>query len=184
MMRFFRIIRQRLVADIYKYIETPYHDFAILIGRKKADKLGNISRQFILRIDGRNKVNRIFFTNTVYLEPNLEKWRVAPDDLSCIFLPRFGNFVLIHTESLRKIELPEFAMTGEFISNVYYGNLLLILFTESVMLTQIHSFVSAVYNFDFKISDARLVNTNVIELHKVDGTVVLYDRKQLVFIQS
>lgn len=182
MIRFVRAFKQRIKADIYKSVETPEHKFTVSAFAPKTDKTGAIFRQFILRIDGRNKVRSLFYSSTAYLEAKLDGWILSPEDKSCIFLPRFGDYVLLVSKGLKKIQLPEYAMKGEFVSNLFFENYLLIHFTKSVMLTNIYSYVSAVYEFSFQIKKVEMIDPNILLLIKQDGEKVKYDRQTLSFI--
>ncbi|MFV0469063.1 MAG: hypothetical protein ACK5MK_09080 [Dysgonomonas sp.] len=181
-MRFLRILNQRLSADIRRVVDAPAHDFEILVNKVEVDSMGMARRPFVLRADGNNIVRKLFFVYTVFLEANLNKWQVAPQDASYIFLPEFGRPVLINTETLEKELLPDQVMKGQFLANAFYGHFLMVLYSRSMMIVHLGSLVSACYTFNFELADARMLSERIILLTKEDGSTVKFDRYDFVYI--
>jgi hypothetical protein len=176
-----RQITQRINADIYKKIEANQHDYSLSISKTITNELGESMRPFVFRIDGANRTRRFFYVNTVYMEPNLERWKPLSPDGSCLFIPRYGNFVLIYDHDLHKLNLPEFAVKGSFVMNIFYTDILLVQTTFSVLLCHIRTGLSAVYTFDFPIADAIMLNSEIIQLTLTDGTKTRYNRLEMDF---
>jgi hypothetical protein len=128
-------------------IKSAFHDITLNLKGLDEPNNGRCLHICDLIINGKN-VNERFFGNWNRLNENLDKYQMDSPDCKFIFIPSESGGFLIDTTNHNKTGLPYKALsTLKFSGNSFFKGVLMIIYTDELILFNISS--NMINKFDF-----------------------------------
>ncbi len=159
--------------------KTESNIFALELLKGVEPNYGRLVWEVALSINGRD-VTSNYFRWENYVHYDLERYNPLSPDQKYFFIPDESQSFVILTSSSRKIQLPR-GESGHFIGNSYYGNYLLCVYTQEVVLINLTNFLTNqirlfndLYDYSLYISKSHFENGQLIIEGMLQGDVVKY----------